>query len=81
MKDCRLRPARPGDVPALQALIARSARALSVGYYTAEQAEAAVRYVFGVDSQLIDDQTYFVIEAAGGPLACGGWSRRRTLFG
>jgi len=76
-----LRAAAEGDVPALQELIARSARALSVGFYTPEQAEAAVRYVFGVDSQLVADRTYFLIEEEGEIIACGGWSRRRTLFG
>jgi GNAT superfamily N-acetyltransferase len=77
----RLRLAEPDDVADLQALIARSARALSVGYYTPVQTEAAVTYVFGVDSQLIADRTYFVIEDDAHLVACGGWSRRRTLFG
>ncbi len=77
----RFRLARPDDVPALEALISRSARALSAPYYTPEQTEAAVRHVFGVDSQLIGDQTYFVLEEDGRPVACGGWSRRRTLYG
>ena len=52
----RLRIAEIADVPALQELIARSARALSAGYYTADQAEAAIVYVFGVDSQLLADR-------------------------
>lgn len=77
----RFRLARPDDVPALEALIARSARGLSAPYYTARQTEAAVRHVFGVDSQLITDGTYFVLEEEGRPVACGGWSRRRTLYG
>jgi GNAT superfamily N-acetyltransferase len=77
----RLRLAQPDDVADLQALIARSARALSAGYYTPAQTEAAVRHVFGVDSQLIADRTYFVIEDDAQLVACGGWSRRRTLFG
>ena len=76
-----LRPARHADIPALQALIADSGRALSAGFYTAEQADAITRHVFGVDTQLIDDQTYFVIEANERIAACGGWSKRRTLFG
>jgi N-acetylglutamate synthase-like GNAT family acetyltransferase len=76
-----LRPAQPADVPALQDLIVRSARALSAPYYTPVQTEAAIRHVFGVDSQLIADGTYFVIEDEGQIVACGGWSRRRTLFG
>lgn len=76
-----LRLARPSDIPELQTLIARSARELSVGYYSAAQTEAAVTHVFGVDSQLIADGTYFAIESQGPIVACGGWSRRRTLHG
>jgi GNAT superfamily N-acetyltransferase len=75
------RLATTDDVPNIAALIERSARALSVGYYTAAEAEAAIEYVFGVDTQLIADQTYYVIDAPNGLAAAGGWSRRRTLFG
>lgn len=76
-----LRVAVRADVPALSALIARSGRELSKGFYSAEQADAIVRHVFGVDSQLIEDGSYFVIEDGGHIVACGGWSRRGTLFG
>jgi len=76
-----LRRAQTSDVAAIQALIARSARQLSVPYYTLAQAEAMIRHVFGVDSQLIADATYFVIESDAQLSACGGWSKRRTLFG
>jgi GNAT superfamily N-acetyltransferase len=70
------------DILALQALIERSARALSVGYYSAEQIDSLMRYVFGVDTQLIADGTFFLIESDTGALrACGGWSRRATLYG
>lgn len=69
------------DIPAIQALIADSVRGLSAGFYTPEQAESGLRYVFGVDTQLIEDGTYYVIEASGGLAAAGGWSRRRTLYG
>ena len=69
------------DVPALETLIATSARALSAGDYTAAQVEGALRGAFGVDTQLIRDGSYFVIEADGRFAGCGGWSRRRTLFG
>jgi GNAT superfamily N-acetyltransferase len=68
-------------VAALQQLIVRSARGLSAGYYTPEQTEALLRYVFGVDTQLIEDHTYFLIEVEGEIVACGGWSKRATLFG
>ena len=76
-----LRCAQTSDVAAIQALIARSARHLSVPYYTPEQAEAMIQHVFGVDSQLIADATYFVTETNAQLSACGGWSKRRTLFG
>jgi len=76
-----LRRAGLADVPALQSLIATSARALSRQDYTPEQIEAALRGAFGVDTQLIRDGSYFVIEAGGRLAGCGGWSRRRTLFG
>jgi GNAT superfamily N-acetyltransferase len=69
------------DIPSLRALIGRSARELSAGFYTAEQVEAAITYIFGVDTQLIADGTYFVIDAPDQPAAAGGWSARRTLFG
>jgi GNAT superfamily N-acetyltransferase len=76
-----LRLARPADVPAMEALIARSGIELSAGFYTPEQAEAVTRHVFGVDSQLVADQTYYLIEQDGRIVACGGWSKRNTLFG
>ncbi|QNP40823.1 GNAT family N-acetyltransferase [Lysobacter solisilvae (ex Woo and Kim 2020)] len=76
-----LRLATHADIAELQALIALSGLALSAGYYSPEQAEAITRHVFGVDTQLIDDQTYFVIEDSQRIVACGGWSMRRTLFG
>ncbi len=76
-----IRPARPDDVPLLNRLIERSARILSAGYYTPDETEAAIRYVFGVDSQLVEDGSYFVVEEQATIVACGGWSARRTLYG
>jgi GNAT superfamily N-acetyltransferase len=76
-----IRPATLADRDELTALIARSARDLSANDYTPEQIEGALRGAFGVDTQLIADQTYFVAEADGKLVACGGWSKRRTLFG
>src|SRR5579872_1444663 len=76
-----IRPATFRDIPQLQSLIALSARGLSAGYYTPAETESAIRYVFGVDTQLIADETYFVIEDDDNIIACGGWSRRNTLFG
>lgn len=69
------------DVPALERLIAASARGLSVGHYEDAQTEAAIAYVFGVDSELVADGTYLLVESGGQLAACGGWSKRATLFG
>jgi len=76
-----LRKANPSDVAALEALIARSARQLSTADYRPAQVEGALRGAFGVDSQLIEDQTYLVAEDGGAIVGCGGWSYRATLFG
>jgi len=76
-----LRKATLFDRPALTALIASSARGLSRADYSPAQIEGALCGAFGVDTQLIHDGSYFVIEADGRIAACGGWSRRRTLFG
>jgi len=77
-----LRPATLADRPAIAELIARSARGLSRDDYEDRQIESALATgVFGVDSDLIADGTYLVAEAGGRIVACGGWSRRRTLFG
>jgi GNAT superfamily N-acetyltransferase len=76
-----VRVATDADVPALRTLIAESVRGLSVGYYTPAQAESALVHVFGPDTQLIADGTYYVVESGGVLVAAGGWSRRRTLYG
>jgi GNAT superfamily N-acetyltransferase len=77
----RFRLAAMEDVPALQHLIPESVRALSLEYYTSQQIESALRYIFGVDTQLITDGTYYVAEAEEQIVGCGGWSKRRTLYG
>jgi GNAT superfamily N-acetyltransferase len=76
-----LRKASLDDRHRISQLIETSARVLSRADYTGEQIEGAVREVFGVDSELIEDGTYFVAEVAGVVVGCGGWSKRRTLFG
>lgn len=76
-----LRLALPSDTAALNPLIERSARALSEGYYSPGQIDAAIRHVFGVDSRLVEDGTYFVAESGGQIVGCGGWSRRKTMYG
>ena len=83
---CRIRLAEPRDIPLLQELIAASVRGLQVADYSAKQLESALRTVYGVDTQLIADGTYFAAEeteTTNEPLlvGCGGWSKRKTLYG
>jgi GNAT superfamily N-acetyltransferase len=83
----RLRLATEDDIPALHALIEASVRGLQVNDYTPAQIESALGTVLGVDTQLIRDQAYLVAEVvdqyAGEKrfAGCGGWSKRKTLFG
>jgi GNAT superfamily N-acetyltransferase len=76
-----IRLAVTGDIPALQKLIAISVRGLSRNYYSAKQIESSIKYIFGVDTQLLIDGTYYVIEEDSKIIACGGWSKRKTLYG
>ena len=76
-----LRAATGADLVELEELIATSAHGLSVGYYSAEQVASLLRFVFGADTQLISDGTYYVCESDGRLVAGGGWSKRRTLYG
>jgi GNAT superfamily N-acetyltransferase len=69
------------DVPKLMELIALSVRGLSQGYYTPAQIESSIKYIFGVDSQLIIDGTYYVTQIDDTIIGCGGWSKRNTLYG
>jgi GNAT superfamily N-acetyltransferase len=79
------RTAAPSDISALHLLIERSVRVLQADDYSPEQIDGALGTYLGVDTQLIADGTYFVMEAAPPHekqiIACGGWSRRHTLFG
>jgi GNAT superfamily N-acetyltransferase len=81
-----LRLATEADIPELRKLIELSVRVLQRGDYSAEQIDAALGTALGVDTQLIADRTYYVAEARVAPgetmiVACGGWSRRKTLYG
>ncbi|MGB6874600.1 MAG: GNAT family N-acetyltransferase [Candidatus Acidiferrales bacterium] len=85
-KPVRIRLAETEDVPALAALIDLSVHGLQAQDYSPAQIELALRTVYGVDTQLIADGTYFVAEEAGAELpalvaGCGGWSKRKTLYG
>lgn len=81
-----IRKAIPADVPRLREVIEASVRGLQSGDYSPAQIEGALRTVYGVDSQLIADGTYFVAAVSDLPnqheiVACGGWSKRKTLYG
>jgi GNAT superfamily N-acetyltransferase len=77
-----LRVATFADVAEIRKLIRASVRGLQVGDYSAAQMDAALVTVFTVDSQLIEDGTYLIALTEDGTLAgCGGWSKRRTLYG
>ena len=80
-KPFRIRKATPGDAAAIEGLIARSARRLGAGDYSPAQIEGALSGAFGLDTPLIEDGTYFVVEEDRRLAGCGGWSYRRTLFG
>jgi GNAT superfamily N-acetyltransferase len=86
----RVRPAVASEIPILRELMEMSVRKLQAEDYSVEQRENALKTVFGVDSQLVADGTYLVVEAqfAGEAsearteiVACGGWSKRKTLYG
>ena len=76
-----LRLAREDDIPAIETLIPLSVRSLQAAYYSPAQMETALGPVFGVDRQLILDGTYFAADLEGQIIGCGGWSKRRSLFG
>jgi hypothetical protein len=71
----------PRDIPQLNEMIALSVRGLSTGYYTPAQIESAINYIFGVDTQLVMDGTYYIAEIEDITVGCGGWSKRNTLYG
>jgi GNAT superfamily N-acetyltransferase len=76
-----LRLATATDVPELVKLIDLSVRTLSIGYYTPAQIDSSLKYIFGVDTQLLIDRTYYLVEKNDMIIGCGGWSKRNTLFG
>lgn len=73
-------PATADHANALNDLIARSARALSAGYYSEQQIHSAMRWVYHLDRELVDDGTFFVVMHRDRIAGCGGWSRRTPLF-
>src|ERR1700751_2968026 len=84
--DFKLRKAVDNDIPALRLLIDASVRGLQARDYTVAQIEIALEKVYGIDTQLIADETYFVVEAESAEgnallVGCGGWSKRKPLYG
>jgi N-acetylglutamate synthase-like GNAT family acetyltransferase len=79
--DWKPRLAREEDVPALERLLTLSAQILQAPYYSRDQIAAALGPVFSVDRQLIRDGTYFVVEHDRQIIGCGGWSKRKALYG
>lgn len=69
------------DIPELKRLLDLSVRGLSREHYTSSQIESALKYIFGIDTQLISDGTYYIVEIDGVITGCGGWSMRNTLYG
>jgi len=78
-----IRTATQADIPALHALIERSVRGLQ-HEYTHAQREGALGHALGLDTQLVEDGTYFIASPNDDPntiAGSGGWSFRQTLFG
>jgi len=69
------------DISELEKLLALSVRGLSKEHYTTFQIESSLKYIFGIDTQLISDCTYYVVEIDQMIVGCGGWSMRNTLYG
>ena len=80
MDKLRSRLAGPGDLPALNALMNAAIADLLPQFLSPAEVEASFS-IMGLDTQLIDDGTYFIVELDGQLAGCGGWSRRATLFG
>jgi N-acetylglutamate synthase-like GNAT family acetyltransferase len=76
-----LREATKSDIPRITEIIEASVRGLQANDYSPTQIDAALNSVYGVDTQLIADGTYLVAETESEIVACGGWSKRKTLYG
>ncbi|KOX28788.1 acetyltransferase [Saccharothrix sp. NRRL B-16348] len=74
------RAAVRSDVPRIAALMRRSVLELFPHFHDEHETASAARYLTEPDVALIDDGTYYVHEAAGEVVACGGWSRRDKLY-
>lgn len=77
----KIRKAKLKDQAEIEWLIAQSVRGLSRDDYSTQQIEISIKTVFGIDIELIRDKTFFVVESEGEIVGCGGWSKRKTLYG
>ena len=75
-----LRLATMADLPRLRVVMAAAIAELQKGFLSEQQIESS-RQIMGLDTQLVEDGTYFVVEHEGEVVGCGGWSRRATLYG
>lgn len=78
--ELRSRLASRSDLPLLEPLVRRATDELQRGFLDAGQIKAS-HAIMGIDTQLVDDGTYYVVELGGALAGCGGWSRRVTLYG
>src|SRR5262245_23373454 len=78
--DPLLRLATADDAASIDALMKESVAAIFPSYYDEQQVASSMRYVAEVDTMLIEDRTYFVLESGGDLVGCGGWSRRDRLY-
>jgi GNAT superfamily N-acetyltransferase len=76
-----IRQATVVDIPVLNQIVQLSIRQLGGKYYSSKQIESSLQYLFGIDTQVVADGTYYAVEEADQVVACGGWSRRKTPFG
>lgn len=79
-RDAVLRLGAIEDAPAIDALMKASGAAIFPRFYPERQASSAVEHVAQVDPVLLADGTFFVLEAEGELVGCGGWSRRNRLY-
>ena len=76
-----IRRAVMADLPVLNELVIEAVQHLNVRDYCQAQIDSALRYAYGIDTQLIHDGTYFVAEMNGRIVGCGGWSKRQSMVG
>ena len=81
MTEITIRNATFDDIETVKDLIEKSVHGLQAGEYSKSQRDAALGTVFGIDTNLFKDQTYFIIESGGKTAGCGGWSYRKAMFG